>query len=112
MKLVMVQWHDAHAETETWIDLDTMGSEGPYVVRSAGWLLPKRNTKAKHLTLALSVSADGYVDSVLHIPKKMIVEVTPLGEVADEIVIPGTASNGQGSRQSSAVPPKGSHPDL
>lgn len=106
MKLVLVEWHDAHAETETWIDLDTVGDDGPYVVRSAGWLLPKNKRKKKHVTLAMSVSADGYVDSVLHIPNKMVVQITVLSEVADEIIIPGSTPNAEGSRHDGPLPKK------
>lgn len=72
--LVMIVWHDAHTEptsSNTWFDHETIGPE-PYPIISVGHLLPP--VKPDHCSIAQSVATnDGLVDSVLHIPRGMIV---------------------------------------
>ena len=73
--LVLVVWHDAHAET-SWTTLDDIDVE-PYVVESVGWLLP--NVKPGHLVLAQSIGSDSGLDAVLQIPVGMVQKTTVLG---------------------------------
>jgi len=70
--LVCVTWHDAHADSR-WIEVTEIDNE-PYLVTSVGYLVTK--AKKGHVSLAQSFGADGFVDSVLHIPNKMIVSTT------------------------------------
>lgn len=85
VKPVLVIWHDAHAGTSQWTRLDEMEDDGPYEVRSIGFLLDKRSGgKAKHVSITQSWTAEACVDSVLHIPVKMVQKVIYLLEVADE----------------------------
>ena len=81
MKAVLVLWHDAHADVTSWTPMDEVGDDGPYVVESVGWLLqPGQGGKRNHLSLAQSRGQDEKIDSVLHIPQRMVVEVTVLFE--------------------------------
>lgn len=96
MKLVMITWHDAHSGGSTWAHIDDLEDDGPYVVRSVGWLLESKfGGKKKHATVAQSISPDGCVDSVLHVPEKMIVEVTVIAEVPNEVVVAEIVANGK-----------------
>ena len=85
MKPVLVIWHDAHAGTSQWTRLDEMEDDGPYEVRSIGFLLDKRSGgKAKHVSITQSWTPEACVDSVLHIPVKMVQQVIYLLEVPNE----------------------------
>ena len=70
--LVCISWHDAHADSR-WIEVTEIDNE-PYLVTSVGYLMPK--AKKGHVSLAQSFGADGFVDSVLHIPRGMVVSST------------------------------------
>ena len=70
--LVCVTWHDAHADSR-WIEVTEIDDEA-YLVTSVGYLVPK--AKKGHVSLAQSFGADGFVDSVLHIPRGMVVSST------------------------------------
>ena len=70
--LVCISWHDAHADSR-WIEVTEIDNE-PYLVTSIGYLMPK--AKKGHVSLAQSFGADGFVDSVLHIPRGMVVSST------------------------------------
>lgn len=84
MKLVVVVWEDAHAETTAWQSMSTNTEEG-YAVVSTGVLLDKATgQKTSHLSLAMSVSCDAFMDCVLHIPEQMVKEVIELGEAQIE----------------------------
>lgn len=62
-----------------------MEDDGPYEVHSVGFLLDKRTGgKAKHVSITQSWTPEACVDSVLHIPVKMVQKVINLLEVADE----------------------------
>jgi len=80
MKPVKVIWKDAHSDADGWTDLDDLERDHePYIVQSVGLLLfPGRGQKRKHISLAQSLTIDGHVDSVLHIPKPMVLEVVNL----------------------------------
>lgn len=82
MKLVHVIWHDAHSDMEGWTHVDEWDDDGAYVVHTAGWLMPTgQGGKRAHVSVAQSVSAHDAVDSVIHIPKAMVVACVVLREV-------------------------------
>ena len=81
--LVCISWHDAHADSR-WIEVTEIDNE-PYLVTSIGYLMPK--AKKGHVSLAQSFGADGFVDSVLHIPRGMVVSSTIITP-ADSVVVP------------------------
>jgi hypothetical protein len=66
---VEVVWHDAHADTNTWIDITEIGCD-PCVVVSVGILLPE--TKPDHIVLAQSQNSFDQLDCVLAIPVAMV----------------------------------------
>jgi hypothetical protein len=66
---VEVVWHDAHADTSTWIDISEIGCD-PCVVVSVGILLP--DTKPNHIVLAQSQNSFDQLDCVLAIPVAMV----------------------------------------
>ena len=81
MKPVLVIWNDAHAGTSTWERIEDLVDNDPYEVKSVGFLMStKRGGKRNHVSITQSWSADGCVDSVLHIPAKMVVRVINLAE--------------------------------
>jgi hypothetical protein len=85
MKPVLVIWNDAHAGTTTWERIEDLVDNEPYEVKSVGFLMTtKAGGKRSHVSITQSWSADGCVDSVLHIPAKMVVRVINLAEETDE----------------------------
>jgi hypothetical protein len=85
MKPVLVIWNDAHAGTSTWERIEDLVDNEPYEVKSVGFLMTtKAGGKRSHVSITQSWSADGCVDSVLHIPAKMVVRVIDLAEETDE----------------------------
>ena len=81
MKPVLVIWNDAHGGTFTWERIEDLVDDEPYRVQSVGYLLPpKAGGKRGHVSIAQSWSTDECVDSVLHIPTKMVVKVVVLSE--------------------------------
>jgi hypothetical protein len=85
MKPVLVIWNDAHAGTSTWERIEDLVDNDPYEVKSVGFLMTtKAGGKRSHVSITQSWSADGCVDSVLHIPAKMVVRVINLAEETDE----------------------------
>jgi len=78
MKVVVVMWKDAHADCQGWSEMEEIDDE-PYLVRSVGFLLTKgRGKKKGHVSIAQSISEDKMIDSVLHIPKRMVVSLAVL----------------------------------
>ena len=73
--LVVVVWHDAHSE-QSWTSVEELDSD-PYVVRTAGYLLP--DAKPGHVVIAQSVGPDGALDGVLQIPVGMVQETILVG---------------------------------
>jgi arginase family enzyme len=87
MKTILVIWHDAHADLNHWQHLDEMTDNDAYVVYTVGWELEtKRGGKRNHVSVAQSISPDDCVDSVIHIPKRMIVSSVVLHETDIEYV--------------------------
>lgn len=78
MRPVIVIWKDAHSDCEGWAEPSDIDDE-PYLIRTVGFQLePGAGKKKGHVSIAQSVSADNMIDSILHIPKRMVVSVTPL----------------------------------
>ena len=69
--IVRVTWHDAYAESASWIDLDQIDDQ-PCSVVSVGFLLP--DAKPNHVCLAQSMNTNEQIDSVLCIPVAMVVK--------------------------------------
>ncbi|MGA1037404.1 MAG: hypothetical protein ACO3VQ_06290 [Ilumatobacteraceae bacterium] len=85
MKVALVLWHDAHAGNDgNWIHLDDCKDDEPYLVATAGIILdPKRGGKKNHVSVASSLTNDGHVDYITHIPKRMVVCKYELYELGD-----------------------------
>lgn len=85
MNPVLVIWNDAHAGSTTWEFLENLVDDGPYEVKSVGYLLThKAGGKKNHVSIIQSWTNDGCVDSILHIPAKMVVRVIQLTEETHE----------------------------
>jgi hypothetical protein len=81
MKLVLVIWHDAHSGSGTWEYLNDLEDDGPYVVRSVGYLIDaKKHGKNKHTSIGQSLSEVDCLDSILHIPNAMVQKIITLIE--------------------------------
>jgi hypothetical protein len=76
---VIVIWHDAHAGVQQWEHLDDLSDDEPYEVHTAGFLVTgKMGGKRNHVSVVQSYAVEGFVDSMIHIPKKMVVEIIQL----------------------------------
>ena len=73
-RMVIVTWLDAHADVAGWMTLADIDPD-PCIVYSVGFLLD--GVKTDHVSLCQS-SSDGRLDSVLHIPRAMVLEVENL----------------------------------
>lgn len=74
--MVLVVWRDAHGMYADWHDLNQPEADAPeYLVKTVGWLLPKR--KKGHHVVALNLS-DWHVGDGIAIPDAMVVSVTEL----------------------------------
>lgn len=69
MSIVRVVWHDAFADTNSWIDPEGIDDE-PCVTESVGFLLA--DAKKGHIAIAQSKNSEESVDSVLFIPVEMV----------------------------------------
>jgi len=82
MKVVAVRWHDTHADVSGWVSLLGPHDKEPYEIVTIGIALDKKcGRKPGHVSIAQSLSQDGQVDSVLHVPKPMVKDVTELFEI-------------------------------
>jgi hypothetical protein len=74
---VEIIWHDAHALTDSWIELDDIDDE-PCVVVSVGHvLLP--SVKKDHVVVSQSANSQEQFDCVLAVPVGMIKSMRVLG---------------------------------
>ena len=73
-RMVIVTWLDAHADVAGWMTIADIDPD-PCIVYSVGFLLD--GVKTDHVSLCQS-SSDGRLDSVLHIPRAMVLEVENL----------------------------------
>ena len=62
-------WHDAHSDTNSWIEPEDIDQE-PCVVITCGILLA--DAKEGHVVIAQSANSYGAVDSVLAVPVAMV----------------------------------------
>jgi len=75
-EMVCVRWADAHAGEGHWSLLEDEDT-GEHIVETVGLLIPPgEGGKKEHLTIAQSVSPDGFVDHVIFIPVSMSRSVT------------------------------------
>jgi hypothetical protein len=82
MKVVVVRWHDAHADVSGWSSITGPHDRDPYEIVTVGIALDRKTgRKPGHVSVAQSLSEDQHVDSVLHVPKAMVVDVTELFEI-------------------------------
>jgi len=79
---IEIVWHDAHADTSTWMEKDEI-DPNPCVVVSCGILLPE--TKPDHIVLAQSLNSYEQVDCVLSIPVAMVQSMRVLGSGQDAV---------------------------
>lgn len=70
--MVMLEWNDAFADTNGWLEPSDIDDE-PCVTYSLGWLLP--DAKKGHVSIAQSCNTEESVDSVLHVPVGMVVNL-------------------------------------
>ena len=73
---VEIIWHDAHADTTSWIEFDDIGND-PCVVISVGQLLP--SAKKDHVVICQSSNTEEQLDCVLCVPVGMIRSMRVLG---------------------------------
>jgi hypothetical protein len=89
---VMVTWHDAHSEFDSWTPISDITDE-PCVVRTVGLLLP--GAKQGHVVVAQSfyLDADGdrEIDGVLSIPVGVVQSMVVLAAMSE-------SASGRGSR--------------
>jgi hypothetical protein len=82
VKVVAVRWLDAHADVDGWTSLTGPHDTDPYEIVTIGIALDKKSgRKPGHVSVAQSLSQDRQVDSVLHVPKAMVRDVTELFEI-------------------------------
>ena len=79
---VEIVWHDAHADTNTWIEKDAI-DENPCVVVSCGILLS--DAKPDHVVLCQSLNSYEQLDCVLSIPVGMVHSMRVLGSGLDAV---------------------------
>lgn len=75
MTPVLVEWLDAFADTQSWMEITEIDDE-PCVVFSVGFLIA--DVKKGHVTIAQSRNSNEHVDSLLHVPVGMVKNVTLL----------------------------------
>lgn len=69
--IVAITWRDAHADPSgTWTHISEIEDCGPYYILTVGFLLP--NIKADHVSVAQSLDPEENIDTILHIPVKMV----------------------------------------
>lgn len=80
--IVAVKWTDAHADAaSSWTTLDDI-DPSPYVITSFGITLPNY-VKPNHVSVAQSCGG-GHLDGIIHIPQKMVIDITVLGTVDED----------------------------
>lgn len=76
LTFVEIVWDDAHAVTDSWIELNDLDDE-PCVVVSVGVLLP--SVKKGHVVVSQSANSQDQFDCVLAVPVGMIRSMRVLG---------------------------------
>lgn len=78
MKAVVVEWWDAYAHRERWMECGEIDDD-PMICRTVGWLL--EDAKPEHTVVAQTMNAAGEVDGVLCVPSGMVRSVCVVFEV-------------------------------
>jgi hypothetical protein len=69
--MLRVVWRDAFSEVDEWHTNDSI-SKKDYICETVGFYV-KNNKKPEYLTIASTISHDGFFCSVINIPKDMII---------------------------------------
>lgn len=75
-KLYRVLWRDAFSEEDKWHDETTLEST-EYICETIGFLI-ETNHRPEYMTIASTITQDGYFCSIINIPKAWIVSKTRL----------------------------------
>lgn len=83
MKVGIVIWHDAHADSaESWTSITPSTDDKPFEVVTVGIILDSKTGRKKgHVTVAQSLTQSEHVDHLIHIPKRMVVDIIELFEI-------------------------------
>ncbi len=76
-KVYRIVWRDAYSEQDQWHDSDTL-EECDYLCETIGFLI-EDNKKPHYITVASTITHDGYYCSIMNIPKSMIVSKKLIG---------------------------------
>lgn len=80
---ICVVWADAHAGAGHWAELEEHDM-GEHLVTTVGMnITPKEGGKPEHITVAQSLSPDGFYDHVIYIPTGMVRTLCTLISVDD-----------------------------
>jgi hypothetical protein len=71
VKLCRIVWRDAFSEQDQWHDSDSLETID-YLCETIGFLI-EDNKKPHYITVASTITHDGYYCSIMNIPKSMIV---------------------------------------
>lgn len=74
LKLYHIVWRDAFSEEDEWHDHESIADKD-YVCETFGFLI-ENNKKPNYITIASTLTYDGYFCSVMNIPKSMIIKKT------------------------------------
>jgi hypothetical protein len=75
-KLYRIIWRDAFSEEDKWHDESTLET-GDYICETIGFLIETPN-RPDYITIASTITQDGYFCSVINIPKAFIISKTRL----------------------------------
>lgn len=70
LKMVYIEWADAHAVLDTWTHPDDIEDDGEYINQTCAFVVP--DVKKDHVTLCQSVTPDGDIDHVIHVLQQNI----------------------------------------
>ena len=99
MKVAVVRWNDAHADVAGWSSITGPHDRDPFQIVTVGILLDRKSgRKPGHVSIAQSLSQEAQVDSILHVPKAMVVDVTELFEIGVKDGKIGVDEAGRGDR--------------
>ena len=78
IETVEIEWADAHSGAGHWADLEDQDL-GEHIVKTCGYLVDEDNGGKKlHITIAQSMTPDGFFDHVIYIPTGMLRKMTIL----------------------------------
>jgi len=89
-RYIVVKWADAHQGPGEWCVLDEEDKD-EHIITTVGLMVSENDGgKPKHLTVAQSLSPDGFVDHVIYIPHGMVRHIATLQSVFPELPLPGS----------------------